>query len=83
MYYTSQPLECQHPKLLAATMEAIKADTQLLFSSDWPHWDFDTPSAVWDLPCLTEKAKRDILGANAAKLFGLKDPYAARAAAAE
>lgn len=81
MYYTSQPLECQHPKLLEATLEAIKAETQLLFSSDWPHWDFDTPSSVYDLPCLSEKAKRNILGANAAKLLGLKDPYSARAAA--
>ena len=26
-------------KLTQATMEAINADTQLLFASDWPHWD--------------------------------------------
>jgi len=38
-------------------------------SSDYPHWDFDLPSTIYDLPFLKEKAKRDILGGNAAKLF--------------
>ena len=71
MYYTSQPLECQHPKLLEATLEAIRAETQLLFSSDWPHWDFDVPATVTDLPFLDEDAKRRILGLNAKALFRL------------
>jgi predicted TIM-barrel fold metal-dependent hydrolase len=81
MYYTSQPMERDHLKLLEATFEAINAPTQLLYASDWPHWDFDTPSTIYDLPFLTEKQKRDILGGNAARLFNLKDPYAAKAAA--
>jgi predicted TIM-barrel fold metal-dependent hydrolase len=81
MYYTTQPMERNNMRLLEATFEAIKAETQLLYASDWPHWDFDTPSTVWDLPFLKEKAKRNILGGNAARLFGLKDPYAAKAAA--
>ena len=68
-------------KLVESTFEAIKADTQLLYASDWPHWDFDTPSTVYDLPFLNEKQKRDILGGNARRLFNLKDPYAAKAAA--
>jgi predicted TIM-barrel fold metal-dependent hydrolase len=49
----------------------IKAETQLLYSSDYPHWDFDLPSTIYDLPFLSETAKRNILGGNAAKLFGL------------
>ena len=68
-------------KLLEATFEAINAETQLLYASDWPHWDFDTPSTIYDLPFLNEKQKRNILGGNAARAFGLKDPYAAKAAA--
>jgi hypothetical protein len=49
----------------------INAETQLLYSSDYPHWDFDLPSTIWDLPFLSEKAKHNILGGNAARLFNL------------
>ncbi len=53
-------------------MEAINAETQLLFASDWPHWDFDPPSSITTLPFLSEQAKRNILGLNAARLFNLR-----------
>jgi predicted TIM-barrel fold metal-dependent hydrolase len=72
MYYTSQPLEGHNMKLLEATFDAMDAETQLLFASDWPHWDFDPPSAISGLPFLSETAKRNILGLNAAKLFNLE-----------
>jgi predicted TIM-barrel fold metal-dependent hydrolase len=49
----------------------INADTQLLWSSDYPHWDFDLPGVIYDLSFLSEKAKRNILGGNAARVFGL------------
>jgi predicted TIM-barrel fold metal-dependent hydrolase len=74
MYFTSQPLERSNLKLTEATVEAIKADTQLLFASDWPHWDFDLPSSITTLPFLNEQAKRNILGLNAARLFNLEVP---------
>ena len=74
MYFTSQPLERSNLKLTEATFEAIKADTQLLFASDWPHWDFDLPSSITTLPFLSEQAKRNILGFNAARLFNLEVP---------
>ncbi|MEX2035114.1 MAG: amidohydrolase family protein [Xanthobacteraceae bacterium] len=86
MYYTSQPLEKTNLKLLQATMEAFKAETQLLYASDWPHWDFDTPSSIATLPFLSEQAKRNILGLNAARIFNLevkrKRPKAAEVLAA-
>jgi predicted TIM-barrel fold metal-dependent hydrolase len=73
MYYASQPMErVGNEELLPATFRAIKADTQLLFATDYPHWDFDLPSTVYDLPFLGEQQKRNILGGNAAKLFGLE-----------
>jgi predicted TIM-barrel fold metal-dependent hydrolase len=46
----------------------------LLYSSDYPHWDFDLPSTIYDLPFLSEQVKRNILGGNAIKLFNLKLP---------
>ena len=74
MYFTSQPLETSNLKLTQATMEAINADTQLLFASDWPHWDFDLPTTITNLPFLSEQAKRNILGLNAARAFGFEVP---------
>jgi uncharacterized protein len=76
MYYTSQPIERSNMKLTQATLEAMHAETQLLYASDWPHWDFDVPSSILDLPFLNEQAKRNILGLTAAKIFGLEVPPA-------
>jgi predicted TIM-barrel fold metal-dependent hydrolase len=72
MFFTSQPLEKSNLKLLEATFAAMNAETQLLFASDWPHWDFDPPSSITTIPFLTEQAKRNILGLNAARLFNLE-----------
>jgi predicted TIM-barrel fold metal-dependent hydrolase len=69
MYYSSQPMEIQDMGALECTFRMINAETQLLYSSDYPHWDFDLPSTIYDLPFLTEKAKHNILGGNAARLF--------------
>jgi hypothetical protein len=59
-------------KALELTFEMIKADTQLLYSSDYPHRDMDLPSTIHDLPFLDETAKRNILGGNALRLFNLE-----------
>jgi predicted TIM-barrel fold metal-dependent hydrolase len=71
MYYASQPMENVDSAALECTLRMINADTQLLYASDYPHWDFDLPSSIWDLPFLSEKAKHNILGGNAARLFKL------------
>jgi len=54
---------------LACTFRMINAETQLMYASDYPHWDFDLPSTIWDLPFLSEKAKHNIIGGTAARLF--------------
>jgi hypothetical protein len=71
MYYTAQPMERTNMELLEATFKALNAPTQLLYASDWPHWDFDLPSTITDLPFLAEQDKRNILGLNAKRLFGM------------
>lgn len=71
MFFTSQPLERSNMKLTEATFEAMRAETQVLYASDWPHWDFDLPTSITTLPFLDEQAKRNILGLNASKLFGI------------
>jgi hypothetical protein len=78
-FYTTQPMEMTNKKALALTLEMINADSQLMFASDWPHFDFDLPAEIVDLPFLTEQTKRNILGLNAARIFGLptekQSPY--------
>ncbi|HVZ54826.1 MAG TPA: amidohydrolase family protein [Pseudolabrys sp.] len=73
-WYSSQPMEMTNLKATQLTLEMINAETQLLYSSDWPHFDFDTPSVISRLPFLSEQAQRNILGLNAAKLFNLDVP---------
>jgi len=74
MFFTSQPLERTDMALTKATFDAIHAESQLMFSSDWPHWDFDLPGSITTLPFLDERAKRNILGLNAARAFNLEVP---------
>ncbi len=71
MYFTTQPLEVTIPHMLEATFKAMHAETQLMYSSDWPHWDFDVPAQIAGLPFLSDQAKRNILGETARKVFRL------------
>jgi predicted TIM-barrel fold metal-dependent hydrolase len=71
MYYSSQPMEIQDMGALETTFRMINAETQLMYSSDYPHWDFDLPQTIWDLPFISEKAKHNILGGTAARLMKL------------
>ena len=57
MYYSTQPMEIQDTRRWRCTFRMINAETQLLYASDYPHWDFDLPSTIWDLPFLSEKAQ--------------------------
>ena len=70
MFYGCQPMELTaNSEMLEMTFKFIKAETQLLYASDYPHWDFDLPSVIYDLAFLNEPQKRAILGGNAQKLF--------------
>jgi len=72
MFYGCQPMELTaNSGMLEQTFKFIKAETQLLYASDYPHWDFDSPSVIYDLPFLSEAQKRAILGGNAQRVFNL------------
>lgn len=70
-YYTTQPIE--HPRggfaELQRIFEFFDYENKLLYASDYPHYDFDVPSSVYDIPFLSKRAKSKILGENAANLF--------------
>lgn len=68
VYLTTHPLTSTlSGHVLAACIEAIGAD-HLLFGSDYPHFDANTPADVDALP-LTDEAKRGILNENARAVF--------------
>jgi predicted TIM-barrel fold metal-dependent hydrolase len=67
---TSQPIELPHkPEMFQPMLDAIYADKCLLFSSDYPHWDFDSPQLAF--PKMSEELWEKIFYQNAAELYGL------------
>jgi predicted TIM-barrel fold metal-dependent hydrolase len=46
---------------------------RLMFSSDYPHWDFDAPETVFP-PATPLDVRRQVLGTNAADLYGIHLP---------
>ena len=70
-YYTLQPIEFpDKPRQMRVIMDQIGRD-QILYASDYPHWDFDMPNSITNLGWLSEEDKRKILAGNAIRAFGL------------
>lgn len=79
VYFTTQPIEePERPEHLNQILDMIGADHAILFSSDYPHWDFDHPEMA--LRPIRRELRRRILGENAAALYGLGGQPAAAAA---
>ncbi|TMV50629.1 hypothetical protein FE783_08005 [Paenibacillus mesophilus] len=53
-------------------MEAISARENLMFASDYPHWDFDSPLLAF--PKMDSEMKLRIFYQNAADLYRLPAP---------
>jgi predicted TIM-barrel fold metal-dependent hydrolase len=71
-YYSTQPLE--EPANLTYLEEVIKlcgGPEHLMYASDYPHWDFDPPSAITDIPFLSEADKERILSGTALEVLDL------------
>lgn len=69
--FTTQPIEePDDPRDLIRMFELIDAEHTLMYSSDYPHWDFDHPITAFprDLP---ERMRRRIMSENAIELYGL------------
>jgi hypothetical protein len=66
---TTQPSEeSPNPEHLAQIYEMIDAENLLLFATDYPHWDFDTPNR--SLPAgLSEGTLERIFATNARELY--------------
>ncbi len=67
---TTQPIEePPNPDHLLEIFEMIDAERTLMFSSDYPHWDFDDP--FWAFRHVPEDLKRRIFSETARELYRL------------
>lgn len=67
--FTSQPfVEPSQPHQVAAICDLVNAETTLLYSSDYPHFDFDDPTRA--LAKVDPTMRRRILYDNARDFFG-------------
>jgi predicted TIM-barrel fold metal-dependent hydrolase len=74
---TTQPIEePEDTEQLVQIFQMIHAENTVMFSSDYPHWDFDNPKM--SLNGIPKEMKRRILGHNAAELYQLKERPSAR-----
>ena len=70
IWFTTQPIEePETPRHLADLIGWIGWD-KLMFSSDYPHWDFDDPRYVFKFP-LDEDKRAKLFRENAKALYGL------------
>lgn len=66
----SQPmLETANNEQFFCMLDAMHAEETLVYSSDWPHWDWDDPATTF--PKLPERLHRRIFSENAREMFGL------------
>lgn len=71
-YYGTQPLE--RPKdlnHLKYIIEIIGGAERIMYTSDYPHWDYDDPKVIAQLPFLSEDEKNMIFSENAEEVFGI------------
>jgi uncharacterized protein len=71
IWFTTQPIEePENPEHLGDIMKWIGWD-RLMFSTDYPHWDFDDPRQAFKTR-LTEEQKAKIFRDNAKAFYGLQ-----------
>ncbi len=67
---SSQPVERpDDPRKLLSMLDLMDAEHVLMFASDYPHWDFDSPSHAF--PKLSEQLHQRIFSGNAREWYGL------------
>jgi predicted TIM-barrel fold metal-dependent hydrolase len=59
-----------HQRRSLKFLKAINGEDSVVFSSDWPHHDFDHPNKVLQIP-VSDEVRRKILGKNALRLLNV------------
>ena len=72
MYFGAQPIELPEDlSYLRQVIDMIGGADRIMYASDYPHWDYDPPSTITELPILSEKEKKRILSGTAEEVFGI------------
>jgi uncharacterized protein len=72
--FTTQPLpEPERPEYLLKLIDMMGSDELLMFSSDFPHWDFDSPLRALP-PVLSQDLREKVLWKNAMAFYRLPEP---------
>jgi uncharacterized protein len=80
--FTSQPMESPEPKSRLLTIfEWANAEQTLMFASDYPHFDFDSPDL--SLPRMPDEMQRRVMSENAREMFKLPQRVVAAVATAD
>ncbi|MGM0590427.1 MAG: amidohydrolase family protein [Halobacteriota archaeon] len=71
-YYSTQPLEDPpNQRYMEEIFNLCGGPSQLMYASDYPHWDFDPPSTISDLPFLDDDDIEQVLSGTAEEVFGI------------
>lgn len=71
LWISTQPIEePADPNYLLQAIEQLGADDKILFSTDYPHWDFDDPRRAFPSK-MPQELKRRIFSENAKELYDL------------
>jgi predicted TIM-barrel fold metal-dependent hydrolase len=70
-WFTTQPMEePEQPRYLEDVLDALGMDDHIMFSSDYPHWDFDAPDRA--LAHLEPDLQARIFATNANALYSFE-----------
>jgi predicted TIM-barrel fold metal-dependent hydrolase len=70
--FTTQPIEePENQGDLRHVIDQVGVE-RLMFSTDYPHWDFDDPRHALNGAGLSEAEKRMIFSGNAKRFYGLQ-----------
>ena len=68
-YFTVQPIENPDKLNQLQSILDIIGRSQILYASDYPHWDCDMPSSITDIGFLSQKDRENIFCYNALRAF--------------
>jgi uncharacterized protein len=73
VYFATQPFETSlKPRHAEYLFDMLGGAGRLMYSSDWPHWDWDHPDVIAELSFLDTEQKAQILGGNARRVLRLR-----------